>query len=358
MFAYGTQTHDRRSFVRAQDDIDTEIGAGTRFAMQTTSASFTKAVDLLAQAELHPRFDAETFELAKRRTVEELETALSGTGAATQIGLLKNLFPATDPGLRQPTPPTVSGLSLDDVRAYYAKTFNPELTTIVVVGNVTPEAAKAAFEHSFGGWKGTGAAPVLDLPPVPLNGPGEVKLAVPSLNQDSVTLAQLVGVDRSSPQYAAMQLGTVILGGGVLGPEQSRLFRDIRQNTGLVYSIAAQYAPDKTRSQFTIDFASSPGNRDRILRLIDAELVRMQTEPPGEFELSLSKSAIVRRTIIGASSLSSIGGDLLADAQGGYPLDEDRLDAQAILATSGQAVREAFAKYVRPSAFVRVVVGP
>ena len=56
-----------------------------------------------------------------------------------------------------------------------------------------------------------------------------------------MTLAQLVGGRRSSPQYAAMQLGNTVFGGGALGPEQSRLFRDIRQNAGLVYSIGSQY---------------------------------------------------------------------------------------------------------------------
>jgi zinc protease len=358
MFAYGTQTRDRQAFQRAQDDIDTQIGAGPQFGMQTTSASFDRAVTLLSEAELQPRLDEPTFELARRRALEELQTSLSGTNTIANIALAKKLLPAGDPALRQATPDTMLALTLDDVRAYYAKTFRPDLTTIVIVGNTTPEAAKAAVERAFGAWKSVGDAPSLELPAVPLNPPGEFRLTVPALNQDAVTLAQLVPLDRSSPQYPAMQLANTIFGGGVLGAEQSRLFRDIRQNSGLVYSIGSQYSAAKSRSEFSIDFASSPSNRDRISRLIDAEIVRMQTEPAGDFELDLAKAAIVRRGVVEGASLSSIGDSLLGDAQAGYPLDQDRLDSQAIIATSAQAVRDAFAAAVRPAGFVKVVVGP
>ena len=173
-----------------------------------------------------------------------------------------------------------------------------------------------------------------------------------------MTLAELVSIGRSSPQYAALQLGNTIFGGGAIGAEQSRLFRDIRQNAGLVYSIASEFSPADTRSQFAIDFASSPANTERILHLVDAELSRMQSEPVGDFELSLAKSAIVRRTLVDRSSLGAIGQSLLGFAQDGKPLDQERLDARAIIATTAQAVKEAFAAFVRPAAFVKVVVGP
>ncbi len=359
MFAYGTQDRNRTEFQRAQDDLDTQIGGGTQFGMQTTSASFDRAVTLLAEAELRPRFDEATFEAARQHAVEELETSNAGIGTQAQRQLEDKLLPAGDPALRRATADSMSRLTLADVRAYYGKVFRPDLATIVVVGNVTSDAAKASLGRAFGGWSGAGGAPPsLDLPAVPLNPPADVQLTVPSISQDIVTMAQLIGVDRTSPQYAAMQLGNTVFGGGVLGPEQSRLFRDIRQNAGLVYSIGSQISEGKGRSQLSINFGSSPSNRDRIVRLIDTEIAHMQTEPVGDFELSLAKAAVVRRTVVNVSSLASIGDGLLDDAQEGYPLDQARLDAQATIATSAQAVQDAFAKFVRPKDFVNVVVGP
>ena len=359
VFSLGTSTRDRATFARAQDDIDASIGAGSSFGLQTTSKSFDRALDLLAENVLHPRLDRATFELARRRALEALQTQLSGTGSVAAKRTAAQLYPVGDPALREPSLESVQKLDLDDVRAYYAKTFRPDLTTLVVVGNATVDATKASVERAFGAWRGgTGDLPNLDFPRIPLNTAGDVRLTIPSLAQDDVTLQELVDADRSSPNYAALVLGNAVFGGGALGAEQSRLFRDIRQNAGLVYTISSQYAPSKTRASFSIDFASSPSDRARIESLIDGEIVKMQTELVGDFELSLAKAAIVRRTAIAGASIASIGQRLLSETLADESYGRDRTEAAAILATSATAVRDAFAKTIRPKSFVRVVIGP
>jgi len=359
MFALGTQTRERTAFVRAQDAIDASVGGGSSFGLQTTARSFERALDLLAEDELRPRFDRPTFEIARRRALESLQTQLSGTQSAASRQAAAKLYPAGDPALRQPTLASLQGLGLDDVRAYYAKTFRPDLATLVVVGNVGVDAARTSVERAFGAWRaGSGEPPSLDLPRVALNAPGDVRLTLPALGQDSVTLEELIDADRGSPQFAPLTLGNAVLGGGSLGAEQSRLFRDIRQNAGLVYSISSQYSPTRTRASFSIDFASSANDRPRIESLVNAEIVRMQSELVGDFELSLAKAAIVRRTSIARASIGAIGQSLLATAIEGVPADRDRSDAVAILATTPAAVREAFAARIRPNDFVRIVIGP
>ncbi|GAC1544498.1 MAG: pitrilysin family protein [Vulcanimicrobiaceae bacterium] len=358
MFPYGTRTRDRAAFVRVQDDIDTSLGAGLNFGFQTTSKSFARAVDLLAENELTPRFDRATFDAARRRALDELKTALNGTGTYAQRQASRKLLPPGDPALREATPASVESLTLDDVRAYYAATFRPDLATIVVVGNVTAEAARVAVERAFGAWHAAGDAPALELPAIPPNGPADVNVTIPSLGQDSVSLQQTLALDRGSPAYAALQLGNAILGGGSLGAEQSRLFRDIRQNAGLVYSIDSQLAAQKTRAQFSVEFASAPSNRGRIESLIRKEIERLQTQPVGEFELSLAKAAIVRRTSLAGASISGIAQTLLRNSLAGYPLDQERSDARAIVTTTAAQVRDAFATVIRPGDFVRVVIGP
>ncbi len=102
-FAYGTQSRDRQAFQRAQDDIDTQIGGGTSFGMRTTSESFGRAIALLAEQELHPRLDQQTFGLSRRRALEELQTSLNSTGTDAENQLTAKLYPAGDPELRRPT---------------------------------------------------------------------------------------------------------------------------------------------------------------------------------------------------------------------------------------------------------------
>jgi zinc protease len=169
---------------------------------------------------------------------------------------------------------------------------------------------------------------------------------------------QMVGLSRSAPDFYALLLGNAILGGGSLGPEQSRLFRDLRQNAGLVYSVGSRFTTKGVRSEFSIQFACLPSNEPRISALIDAEIEKLQTEPVGAFELSLVKASIVRRTVVANSSAASIGSALLEAASDGLPLDQTQIDAQRFLATDAAAIQRAFATYVHPKNFVRVIEGP
>jgi len=357
-FAYGTSTLDRQALERAQDELDASFEAGAEFGLQTSTAGFARAVALLAQNELEPRFDQTTFESAQRRAVQELATALNGSHTIAMRRAAHDLLPAGDPELRAPTIESMQALSLDDVRAYYGKTFRPDLTTIVVVGNVTPQNALAVVQRSFGGWRAQGDAPSLELPAVPLNPPGTVTMSLPSSSQTFVTLEQIVTAARSSPAYYPLTVGNAILGGGPGGPEQSRLFRDLRQNAGLVYSIGSELRVAPTRTEFSISFASLPQNQKLITSSIDAEIAKLQTDLVPDFELSLAKAALVRKTEIAAASVNSIGGSLLEDALEGAPLDQAQIDARAFVATDAPAVRDAFATYIHPDHFVQVIEGP
>lgn len=357
MFEYGTLDADRLKFEREQDDIDSEVSGGASFGLQSTPRTFDRAVGLLAQAELRPRFDQSTFALARRRATEELQTALNGSNAIATRRAARVLLPPGDPELREPTVEGLAALTLDDVRAYYEKTIRPDLTTIVVVGNVTPEAARGAIEREFGRWHADGDTPNVRLAPLPLNPAGDVRLSLP-IGQDSVIFQQIVDITRTSPGLHALLLGNAILGGGSLGPEQSRLFRDLRQNAGLVYSIASRLGPRRERYELSIEYACLPANAARIGSLIDAEIKRLQTEPVGSFELALAKASTVRQTVIDESSVNAIGQALLDSAANGLPFDQSQIDARAVLRVDARAIQNAMAAYIHPQNFVRVTEGP
>jgi zinc protease len=357
MFDYGTVSLDRVAFQRAQDAIDSQIDGGSGFGVQTTSAHFDRAVALLAQNELTPRLDQDTLDVARRRVIDALQTELNSSHSIALQRSAEKLLPFNDPELRQPTVSDVQALSLADVTTYAKQVMRPDLTTIVVIGNVSVDHARAQIAAAFGGWSAVGAPPALDLPAVPRNPPGEVKLDIPS-TQDYVTFEQVLPIGRSAPQFYPLLLGNAILGGGSLGPEQSRLFRDIRQNAGLVYSIDSQFLAHGARGRFSIEYACAPRNATRIQTLVENELTQLRTVPVGDFEIGLMKASMIRRVVLGDASVGSIGGSLLDDAASGMPLNQSQLDAQALLATNAAAVQAAFAAQILPDHFVRTIEGP
>ena len=119
------------------------------------------------------------------------------------------------------------------------------MTTIAVIGDITPEEAKPVFEKWFGGWKGAGPKARRDASAVPANPPSAVNVPDPTAVQDSVELAQEIGINRFHPDYYALQLGDHVLGGGFYA---TRLYRDLRQKAGYVYNVDNSLRASETRA--------------------------------------------------------------------------------------------------------------
>ena len=355
LFSFGTKTLDRLAFQKALDDIAAEESAGFEFSLEVLKPDFVRGVQLLADNELNPALPDEAFKVLKPQTAQYLAGRMKSPGYQTSRALNTALFPANDPALREATPQTVSSLTLDDVKRYYAKALRPDLTTIVVIGDITPAEAKSAIEKWFGEWKASGAKPDVDLPPVPANKPSAANVPDPSQLQDSVTLSETVGITRFSPDYYPLQMGNHVLGGGFYA---TRLYHDLRQETGYVYTVDVRMSADKTRTIYTVTYACDPKNVSKARALIRRDLVAMQQENVTDAELQQAKALLLRQIPLAESSETSVASGLLARAVIGLPLDEPVRGAQLYFSMSADQVKAAFAKWIRPDEFVQIVRGP
>jgi zinc protease len=112
------------------------------------ASDFDRGVALLAENELHPALPASAFKIIKRQVADSVAGELQSPAYLTQHALESALLPKKDPDLYPASSGSVSSLSLADVRNYYRRLFRPDLTTIVVIGNVTPERARSLIAHN------------------------------------------------------------------------------------------------------------------------------------------------------------------------------------------------------------------
>jgi zinc protease len=355
LFSYGTTSLDRIAFQKALDDIAASETAGYDFSLRVPKTDFARGVELLADNMLRPALPPDAFNTVKQQSAEFLEGQLKSPGYQADHALKVGLLPSGDPDLREAKPQTVSSLTLDDVRKHYQTTFRPDLTTIVVIGDVDSAGARSAIEKYFGAWKAEGATPDPTLPPVAMNMAKEFAVADPQAVQASVTLAQEVGLTRFDQDYYAIQVGNNVLGGGFYA---TRLYHDLRQVAGLVYTVDNSFVAGKTRSVYTVTFGSDPPNVSKARDLVIRDLRAMQTETVSPAELHQAKALLLRQMALQQSSEDAIAGVLLARAQIGLPLDESRRMGQRYYDMTAEEVRAAFARWIRPQDFVQVVRGP
>ena len=355
LFSYGSVKLDRLAFQEALDEIGAKAETGTNFSLQVLPERFERGVELLADNLLRPAFPETAFKALQQRTRQAVAGQLQSPVYLSQRAFLQAIYPEKDPTLRQATPETVGSLKFEDVHAYYEKVFRPDLTTIVVVGKVTPDQAQAVIEKYFGAWKAAGPKPETDLPPVPRNKASASVVPDRSRVQDEVSLGQTFELTRQHPDYYALQLGLQVLSGGFYA---SRLYQDLRERTGLVYSIDARLQSGKTRSVFTVSYACDPANVAKARALVERNLGDLQTKPVTAVELQQAKILLLRRIPLSESSIHGIAGGLLDRSMRDLPLDEPITAAKRYAAFTASDVQAAFAKWLKLEDLAQVVLGP
>jgi zinc protease len=112
------------------------------------------------------------------------------------------------------------------------------------------------------------------------------------------------------------------------------------------------------RSSFRISYACDPQNIVPAEAAVVADLQRVQTTPLSDNDLLRAKALLLGDVPIRQASYDGVSSLFLQYSAAGLPLDQYQIDAQNYLSASATAVQSAFAKWIRPTGFVRIVTGP
>jgi zinc protease len=355
LFAFGTTSLDRVAFQRALDEIGAKESAGVEFSLRVLDEDLDRGIALLADHLLRPAFAEESFRVVQRQLAATVAGRQGDAGYLSQRALRAALLPAGDPRLREPTADTVSALSAQDVRDYHAAIFRPDVTKIVVVGNVSRHRVLETIARHLGGWRAQGPTPQMLLPPVPLNQPSTTVVTDATGMQSIVTLAQSVAVTRSDPDYYALQLGNHVLVGSF---GATRLNRELRTDTGLVYGVSSTIDVHGTSAVYSVRFACDPSNVEAAREIVVRNLESMRSTAVSPEELARARDIVLHEIALSNSSEEAVARGLLRRATDGLPLDEPRSAARLYTSLGAEAVRAAFARLLRPERFVVVTRRP
>ena len=173
--------------------------------------------------------------------------------------------------------------------------------------------------------------------------------------QAEVTLAETLPVTRADPDYYTLNLGSQVLGGAFYA---SRLYRDLRENTGLVYSVSSTLTAEPTQAFYLLSYGCDPRNVSKVRSIVERDLKEMQTSAVPEETLKLAKVLLLQQIPLSESSVRSIAEGLISSATNGLPLNEPLMAANVYAKLTPQQVQAAFAKWIRPNDFVQVTEGP
>jgi zinc protease len=354
LYSAGPSTESTYNFFTDIGQIGAEEHAGASFSLRVPADNFDRGMLLLAENEVQPALPSSRFGLVRSAVADRVQGLSATPEYVVEQSLFGALYPKDDPVQRTASPATVQGLSLSDVRAYFNATIRPDLTTIVIVGDVAPEHALAVVKQHFSGWTASGSPPATSLPSAPANKPSA--LAVPALGsmQDKVTFAETLAVPTGTREYDALTLGDQMLASEFYA---SRLYRDLREQSGLVYYVSTAFDENGGRYTYRVRWGCDPQNVAKAAGIVQRDLQAMQASPPTADELLRAKALAVRALPLQEASQTGVADILLERATSDLPLD-DASAQKRFLQVTALEISAAFAKWIRPADFVQIVQGP
>jgi zinc protease len=221
-------------------------------------------IELLSDALMRPRLDAEEFANYRNREIEFIKSA-KDSDVSQIIGIYGRaaLFGAHPYGRPQSgSERTLAAISQGDVAGFHAANFGADRTTLVFAGDIDAKWMRQALTVAFGAWaKAKSPVPALTRAP-PVTGRRVLLVDSPGSAQTYFWLGN-VGVDRRYSGRPALDLVNTLYGGRFT----SILNTELRIKSGLSYGASSRFTRGSVPGEFAIRSFTQTENTAKALDL-------------------------------------------------------------------------------------------
>ena len=234
---------------RTKDQLDQEIDfIGASLSASATSVSVSslkkhqgKVLDLMADVLFNPVFPQPELDKLKKQSLTGLATTKDDPQAISSRLSRAVLYGKNHPYGESQTEQTTKNITLEDVKAYYATYFKPNIAYLAIVGDIDKAEAQKVVNQYFGTWK-MGVVPTFTYP-MPVRAAKQAVALVDrsSSVQSVIDVTQPVAMKIGDADYISSRLLNQILGGG----SASRLFMNLREDKGFTYGAYSSIDADK-----------------------------------------------------------------------------------------------------------------
>lgn len=298
----GTETRTAREISLLTDRIGGNLDAFTTKEMTTFYARVLDehlplAIDLLSDIVRHPRFDAEELERERHVILEEIRM-VNDSPEERLYDLFCETFWAGHPLGRsiQGTEKTVGAMSRRTVLNWFKQAYVPPNVVVSAAGLLSAdnrERIRQAFRGLPGGKRSQDG-----------RGPrfrgGLVKENRKEMEQVHLMLG-LPALSAGDEGRFALHMLNTVLGASI----SSRLFRRIREERGLVYSVGSQLHAHDGGGMLTVYAGTSPDKVGEVVAITMEELSTLAAHPPSEAEIEVARDHLKGNMLLSLESTSS-----------------------------------------------------
>ena len=366
MMSRGTKTldysaiEDEKVRLRCQLSVNSTVGL-LQLNAKTKREFLPEVIDLLGEIVREPRFEPGELEVIKRQLITGLEQSSTDPSSLGRRSVDRRLstFPAGH---------VLESLSIDEeiemyrdvtieeIAAFHREFVGSDTGEVTAVGDFDVEELKEMLSGQLKGLA-SGRPYVRIDRPANIAAPGSTEAIETPDKENAVYRASLqVELSDSDPEFAALELGNFILGGGSLS---SRLGNRVRQQEGLSYGIASYALPraKDNRVDFIVAAITNPGKKDRLVAVINEELEKIRTGGITEKELEEAKKAYLQAARVRRSDDAALNQELLGSLFNERTMQHVADHENNIANATVDGVNSAIRKYIDPEKLVIAVAG-
>jgi len=362
MLDKGTAKRDK---LKLATDLET-VAASVGFSGGTETTSIgakmlSKDLDLglnaLAEMLQEPSFPADELSKLKARWVASIKQAEDQPATHASRALSQAIYPEGHPYRELNSAEQIAAieeLEVTDLKAFHARYYGPNTTTLVVVGQVKPDEVFAKLETLFKGWKAAEKVDVT-IPEIPRKDAQRIVIPMMDKTNLEILLGHSGAVNRRSPDYHAASLANFILGGSGLS---SRLGVKLRDEMGLTYGTYSTFSAASGAGAWRASITVNPANLDTAVTALKAEIEGFLTKGITAEELAAAKGSYIGRQAVGLATNSGMASSLSNIEYYGLGLDYWSQYPAQINGITLDQVNAAARKLIAPDRAHLIIAGP
>jgi zinc protease len=289
----------KRTALEIADEID-YIGAslnastgydGSFVNVLTLKKHLSKVLEIVSDVLQNPTFPQSEFDRIKK----EVLTNLLQQKDRPEV-IVGKVFSKVMYGDKHPygnpvdgTDASVNEINIEDVKKFYETYFYPNNATLIVVGNTKLAELKTALEKHLSTWKSKEIS-TMATPKVYGDTPSGIFMVDKAKAAQSQIRVGAIGVSRGTPDYFALEVMNMILGGNF----NSRLNWNLREQKGYTYGVRSGFAYRKEAGPFSASGGFKSNVTDSCVSEILKEIKKIKETDVSEDELVFAKNGLVR----------------------------------------------------------------
>ena len=271
--------------------LDSDIGADATLLTVTALSRFAApAMVLLADIAARPSLREEDFVRVRQLRLHRLTQLRDMPGAVADRAFFRLLYGAHPYGH---TPlgsePSLTSLSIDDVRTFHQAMMRPSDATLVVAGDCHHPEIEQLAQMAFDNWTGSAHGELPSSPALPL--PARLNVIPrPGAPQSELRIGH-VAVARNTPDYHALVAANMVLGGQFV----SRINLNLREEKGFTYGARTSFDFRRMAGPFALQVSVQTAATAQAIHESFDEIAAIRgPRPVSSDELALGVAALTR----------------------------------------------------------------